>query len=109
MSRDVKWMEWHRRQTAEDDLPLFKEVDQIKEHSIIINELPLTTPDMSTDDETFMDDISVQPPIPANDNNILEDIGTVTNRRDFNTTILILSRTPRTLECENQGIATRTR
>ena len=104
MPSDVKWMEWCRRQTAEDDLPLWKEVDQIKDHSIIINELPLTIPVMSTNDETFMEDISVQPPILANDNNILEDIGTVTNRRDLNTTTLILSQTPRTLELENQGL-----
>ena len=86
-----------------------KEVDQIKEHSIIINDLPHAAPDMSTDDETFMEDISVQPPVSANDDNIPEDIDTGVNRRDLNTTTPILRRSPRTLERENQGIATRTR
>jgi hypothetical protein len=61
MSRDVKWMEWHGRQTAEDDLALFDEVTKIKEDSVILEQEPtsFTIPYAETD--TFLEDISVPP------------------------------------------------
>ncbi len=98
-------MEWQRRQIAEDNLPLFKEVEQIKEHSIIINKQPLMTPIVSVDTNIFVKDILI-PPILGFDDNHTIDICTVIDRRNSNTTIPILRRSLRALERENRGIAT---
>ena len=61
MSRNVTWMEWHGRQTAQDDMPLLSELHCIQEHSVI---LPAsTTSDLNSPTEIadLLDDIRQVP------------------------------------------------
>ena len=105
MSRDVKWMEWHGRQTAEDDLALFDEVTKIKEDSVILEQEPtsFTIPYAETD--TFLEDISV-PPLHTPPTPDPTTVPTTTTRR-LEEPPFVPRRSPRINA--DAGIATRTR
>ena len=76
LSRDVhQWMEWHGRVTATDDLPLFDQLKQLTEDSVII---PASTvvPHVTDVDEDDVDDLLDMPALmtrPAEDVPIMQE------------------------------------
>ncbi len=61
MSRNVEWMEWHGCQTAQDDMPIFLELNRIQEHSVILSTLTTSDLNFPTEIGDLLDDIGQVP------------------------------------------------
>ena len=106
MSRDVKWMEWHGRQTAEDNLPLFDEVTKIEVDAVIYEEPTSVTTIPYLEPDNFLEDIAVQPP----DTETTENTDTYpAARRRLDGTFPILRQSPRINVQNNVSDRTRSR